>query len=81
MDQEQARDALAIIVKAVTDDLSDWALADLHNCVEADADPHGRLFRYESVALIFTEDDGMRMHPEAKAALARVVAERFGGAR
>jgi hypothetical protein len=81
MDESQLQDSLAITVAMIADELTDAQLKALNLCVLLDMNPHGRLFDYAKVAPLFTEQDGTRMHDATKAELARVIAERFGGAR
>jgi len=81
MDESQLADVLAITVAMITDQLDDAQLRALNLCAMLGTNPHGRLFDYATVAPLFTQANGTRMEQATKEALARVVGERFGGAR
>ncbi len=65
------------IVALICKDLSDLELAVLNNVAQTDFNPKGRLFDYERVKHLFTEDNGTRMHDDIKDALAAVVLRRL----
>ncbi len=46
--------------------LSDEQLNALNICMILNTDPHGRLFDYETVKHLFTENNGTRAHNEVK---------------
>lgn len=64
-------------VGVVTNTLSDEELAALNLCVQLDMDPHGRIFDYDAVQSLFTEDGRTRTHDATKEALARIVNRRL----
>ena len=65
--------AMAGVVALIVKDLDDLELAVLNNIARCDFNPKGRIFDYERVKGLFTEDNGLKMHDETKEALARVV--------
>lgn len=65
------------VVAVVCKDLSDIELAVLNNVAQCDFNPKGRLFDYDRVKHLFTEDNGTKMHSETKDALAAVVLRRL----
>jgi hypothetical protein len=79
MDEQAMREIMAKTVYVCTRNLTDDELLVLSTVAITDADPHGRLFDYEKVAHLFTQDNGTRMHEETKVALFRVVSTRFQG--
>lgn len=70
---------LTSVVALVCRNLTNEELAVLHLIALTDGDPHGRLFDYKTVAPLFTDANGTRMHQMTKDALDRVVAQRLGG--
>jgi hypothetical protein len=71
MNDEQA------VVAMVAQDLTDEELAALNLCAQLDQNPHGRIFDYEKVSGLFTENG--KMHTATKEALAQVVKHRLAG--
>lgn len=72
---------MAAVVATIANDLTDDELRALNLCAQLGTNPRGRIFDYDTVAPLFTAANGTRMERATKEALARVVAERFGGAR
>lgn len=70
--------AMYAAVPLICKDLTDMELAVLNNVARNDFDPQGKLFDYERVERLFTEDGGTRMHNDTKDALAVVVLRRLG---
>lgn len=81
MNENQMMGIMATVVDMICDKLTDLELAVLNNCVQLDSDPHGRLFDYETVKMLFTENNGTRAHDVTKEALARVVNARLEKAK
>jgi hypothetical protein len=78
MNDEQIMQArMAAVVAMAVQDLTDEELAVLNLCAQLDQNPHGRIFDYEKVSSLFTENG--KMHPVTKEALARVVNHRLAG--
>lgn len=65
------------MIQLTTDKLSDLELASLNIIVQTDQNPHNRLFDYETVKDLFTEDNDIRVHEEIKDALAFIVIQRL----
>lgn len=68
MNEQQMQAKMAAVVAVV---------AALNLCAQLDQNPHGRIFEYEKVSSLFTENG--KMHIATKEALARVVNRRLGG--
>lgn len=62
---------LAAVIRTCKE-LSDIELAALNTIAQLDLDPHNRLFDYEKVKHLFTEENGTQMHTETKIALAAI---------
>lgn len=77
MDETQMRQIMATTVAVTTAELSDDELAVLNIVVQLDQNPHERKFDYKLVEGLFTENNGTKMHPETKIALANVVNSRL----
>lgn len=78
---DEGGQVMAALVATIVHGLTDAELRALNLCAQLDTSPHGRLFDYDTVAPLFTVANGTRMEQATKEALARVVAERFGGAQ
>lgn len=78
MDEETMRNIMSATVSIACDELTDLELAVLNNVVQLGGSPHDRIFDYEAVKGLFTEENGTRMHEETKLALESVVASRLG---
>lgn len=77
MSEEDLTRIMQTAVRIICDQLNDAELAVLNNVAQMDIDPHGRLFDYAAVSMLFTQDNGTRMHTETKRALAAVVLQRL----
>jgi hypothetical protein len=78
MDVREMKTNTYIIVDMATEELTNLELAVLNNVAQLNLDPRNRLFDYEKVKSLFTQDNGMQMHEETKSALATVVGRRLG---
>lgn len=77
MNEQEMRGIMRASVALVCKQLTDEELAVLNNVAQLDGDPHGRLFDYAKVAMLFDQAGGTRMHDETKRALAAVVLQRL----
>ncbi len=77
MNEQKMRQIMAATVATTTNELSDTELAVLNIVAQTDQSPHEKIFDYANVEHLFTENDGTRMHPETKIALAAVVQSRL----
>ncbi len=77
MNEQQMRQIMANTVAVTTNQLSDAELAVLNIIAQTDQDPHDRKFDYKLVEGLFTKNNGTKMHPETKIALANVVNSRL----
>ena len=77
MTEQELQTIMRASVALVCGELTDLELAVLNNVAQLDGDPHGRLFDYNKVAMLFDQANGMRMHDETKKALAAVVNARL----
>lgn len=77
MDEQEMKKFMDISIDMETRELTNLELAALNIVAQLNEDPRGRLFDYEKVKGLFTEDNGTRMHVETKMALAIVVNERL----
>ncbi len=75
--EEQSRANMYAIVSLACDELSDVELNVLCLVTQLDQDPHNRLFDYNTVKSLFTENNGAKMHQETKLALMAVVNDRL----
>ena len=75
--EEKNRANMYAIVSLVCDKLSDIELNVLSLVAQFDQDPHDRLFDYDKVVSLFTENKGTKMHDETKLALMAVVDDRL----
>lgn len=71
-------DFMTPVVAVICDQLDDTDLAVLHLCATLDGNPKERRFDYSTVAPLFTDADGTRMHALTKDALNRYIAVRRG---
>jgi hypothetical protein len=69
---------LAISMDIAIQDLTDGELAGLNLTAQFGLDPRG-LPHYEKIRHLFTEENGTRMHDQAKETLYRAVLQRLGG--
>jgi hypothetical protein len=76
-DEQQMQAKIAKVVAKMVQDLTNEELAALNLCAQLDQNPHGRIFDYEKVSSLFTENG--KMHPVTKEALAQVVKHRLAG--
>jgi hypothetical protein len=76
-DEQQMQAMMAASVAMAVQDLTNEELVVLNLCAQLDQDPHGRIFDYEKVSSLFTENG--KMHTATKEALARVVNHRLAG--
>jgi hypothetical protein len=76
-DEQQMQVRMAASVAMAVQGLTDEELEVLSSCVQLDQDPHGRIFDYEKVSSLFTENGKMR--PATKEALAQAVELRLAG--
>jgi hypothetical protein len=70
--------AIYATVKLTVQHLTNDELIALNLVATLDTDPRGRIFNYEAVRGLFDQDNGMRMHDEAKRAVSAVLSERLG---
>lgn len=77
MNEQQIKQIMTNTVGLICAELTDAELAVLNLTVLMDGDPHGRLFDYDKVKSLFTQDNGTKMHEETKEALTRIVNSRL----
>ncbi len=77
MNEDKMKAVMANIVSIACDKLTDKELAVLNIVAMFDQLPHNRLFDYEKVKSLFTQNDGTKMHEETKIALAVTVNSRL----
>lgn len=73
MTEEEVNKIMKVTVALVCNQLSDQELATLNLVGQLDQDPKNRIFDYEKVKCLFTENKGKTMHEVTKDALARIV--------
>lgn len=78
MNKDSAQQYINALVTSVCSVLSDQELMAFYAVVQLDYDPHGHIFDYETVRVLFTEDGDTRLNEETKSALADVVRSRLG---
>lgn len=69
---------LVAVIKMLCDDLTDLELATLNTVLQLEENPHDRVFDYEKVASIFTENDGLKAHDETKRIVGHITLDRLG---
>ncbi len=77
MNEKEMKAIMIAAVEMTCDELTDAELAVLNNVAMFDQSPHNRLFDYEKVKSLFTQDDGRKMHEETKLVLTAVVTSRL----
>ena len=75
--EEKSKVSMYAIVSSICNELSDIELNVLSLVAQLDQDPRHRLFDYDKVDLLFTENNGTKMHQETKLALMAVVDDRL----
>ncbi len=75
--EEKNRAIMYKVVSLVCDELGDMELNVLSLVAQLDQDPHNRLFNYDKVESLFTENNGTKMHRETKLVLSAVVNDRL----
>lgn len=78
MNEQEMKGIMFVNVDMITEGLTNLELAMLNIVSQLNEDPHGRLFDYDKVSPLFTENKEKRMHKETKTALAAVVNRRLG---
>ena len=73
MNENKMRRIMVTTVGMTCDELTNKELAVLATVATTDQSPRNRLFDYEKVKSLFTQNDGTKMHEETKLALAAIV--------
>lgn len=77
---EEAQEAMTLVVYSICEELTDAELAALNIVAQLGTDPYNRLFDYNTVSPLFTENNGTRMHQATKDAVARITMMRLSKA-
>lgn len=77
MIEKELHQSMIAMVALTCNRLSDLELATLNLTAQLNQDPYGRIFDYEEVKILFTEQNGTRMHDETKDALTAIVMQRL----